>query len=246
MPIHPCGSVVDAVRSCYRTKMRFSPDTDLVEVRWYLSPAGAPFLPRPTCFNSLNWATDGERDSDTGLAGEVPGEPRPWSNGNTAGISRMGFKGSAGPDDYWLNGAPSPVWLPLELTSEGIPVACGGPPPPLPCYGPGLPATLYCRITRLTGGCFDLDGDLEFTQTSSTTWAATIEIGGGEWVWELECRVVEWSINAYFDGFPRGSTQYPLVTVDPFVLDAGATVGGVPGVCDGGTFDLVFKTTPFV
>jgi hypothetical protein len=203
-------------------------------------------LGRLSSFVSNNWHDTGWEGSDSGDTGTLKNDFHPWSNGDTAGRARMGYHGPAGPDEYWLEGASSAVFLPLALTSEGIPLACGGGLPPFACYGPGLPATLFARLTRLTGDCDDLAGDFALVQTSPTTWSVTINVGIGTWTWELECRTVEWSVNAYFNAIARGTAQYPLVTVEPFLLDAGITVIGVTGLCSGGTFDAVFKTTPFV
>lgn len=79
MPINPCGMVVDMLRSCYSTMVKFFVDSDLeIPVQWYFCDEHALPYPGHTLFGSGNWASS--RDDWPG-PGEVLGAPRPWNNG---------------------------------------------------------------------------------------------------------------------------------------------------------------------
>lgn len=234
------------MRSCYRTLMRFSAGTPLVEVRWFRSPAGAPLLNRESSFVSLNWRTEGTGDYDQGLAGEVPGAPRPWSNGDTPGRLDMGYRGPAGPDDYWFAGAPSPIWLALALNFNGIPLACGAAAHP--CYAPGLPAVLYIRIVEVSGNMGVIAGDYELTAVNATVWNVKYPTVIGEIWWDLICLGgVEWYFTYALAGGSNRDRNIPLTTAVPFVLDIPAfeTYYAGPGDLEG-VFNIEIRSTPFV
>jgi hypothetical protein len=85
LPVDPQGYAMDALRSCYRTTMRF-PGVGLVPIRWYWTDC--PCLPVETVYNSHNHSRDkGWDDYDTGAPGEV------WSAARTydRGIPPPGF-----------------------------------------------------------------------------------------------------------------------------------------------------------
>lgn len=75
-----------------------------VEVQWYFTPKGAKPLGVPTCYNSLNWWSEGDRPA--GTPGEVQGATRRWVNGRDPGHTCTTPKGDA---DAW-RGLPGPLF----------------------------------------------------------------------------------------------------------------------------------------
>jgi len=55
MAWHPCGAVMDVIRTCYRVKMRTTTEAAPVEVQWYFTNPGAPVFTGPTVFRSRMW-----------------------------------------------------------------------------------------------------------------------------------------------------------------------------------------------
>jgi len=97
--------VMDYVRSCYTTRMRFFRDNQLeIPVRWYFCKPNARIFPHYTRFGSGNWAGD---KYDWRGAGEVAEIPRPWSNGETLALADgQHFCGSV--DDFAQGAAFDP------------------------------------------------------------------------------------------------------------------------------------------
>jgi hypothetical protein len=90
--IDPGGLIVDCLRSCYSTKVRFFPnDPTQTDVIWYFVPEDRPFLPFASAFASRNYDDertdwpDGKQQPPAGdgtEVGEVLGAPRPWRDGS--------------------------------------------------------------------------------------------------------------------------------------------------------------------
>jgi len=108
LPVDPRGFAVEALRSAYKTTMRFpGAPTEEIEIRWYETTK--PFLKTPTVYNSLNW--DNPHDARTHTAGEVFGAPRPWCNGSGPGST--GPAPPQGDPAAWLGetDSTSPMFL---------------------------------------------------------------------------------------------------------------------------------------
>jgi len=104
VPINPCGTAMDLVRSCYTTTMRFYADSaDEVPVRWYFCAPDADIFPGYTLFGSGNWASE---KIDWQGPGEAAWRPREYSDGSPPGpepillrdgIAAVGFPPNTGP-----------------------------------------------------------------------------------------------------------------------------------------------------
>jgi hypothetical protein len=71
--------VMDMLRSCYSTKMKFFKDSDLeIPVRWYFCDDAAQAFPAHHLFASANWDS---LPGGTNHVGEVVGAPRPYNDG---------------------------------------------------------------------------------------------------------------------------------------------------------------------
>lgn len=80
--------IVDMLRNCYNTKMRFDPDSDTaIKVRWYWCDKNAKLLGFPTKFYSHNW--DKDKRLPWQHLGEVKGVARP----GTEGVNDSGNQG---------------------------------------------------------------------------------------------------------------------------------------------------------
>lgn len=115
--------IVDLLRSCYSTKMRFYRDAPGVEtmVDWFFCEPDAKFLPFRTVFNSGNWWSD---KTTSPPLGEVAGAPRPWRNGQPPAP----YDGQApcGNDQKFLEGDALPPNPPIERLANGMPTCCAG------------------------------------------------------------------------------------------------------------------------
>lgn len=117
-PVNPGGLIVDMLRSCYETKMRFpGADPELVKVRYFFVDNEVESVPS-TVYNSLNW------EPPIRGVGEVPGEKRKWVNGSAPEFTPGTFFGT---EEAWLGNtdAESPQ---VESNTWD----CTGPPPPPP------------------------------------------------------------------------------------------------------------------
>lgn len=118
------------MRSCYRTKMRFNPASDVETwVRWFFVPPGTAFIPFYTRFASGNYASG--RLVWPGV-GEVLEAPRQWVNGAPPAV--FPAQQVCGTPAQWATGLAPPD--PMRVIPPGwVPDCCGTvlPPPPDPC-----------------------------------------------------------------------------------------------------------------
>lgn len=120
MPQHPCGRLVDRLRTCYATEMRpFRHDIAItVPVKWYFLEEGKPAVPYEHPFASRNWEL--QTDYPT-LLGEVF-ERTHYSGRAPVELNGVGLCGSR---DAWENGAsPDETIKPINPTT-GQPCCCG-------------------------------------------------------------------------------------------------------------------------
>lgn len=133
--------VMDLLRSCYSTKMRFFADSDQeIDVRWFWADEDAQIFPEHTRFGSGNWA---DEPFHWNGAGEVLGAPRPWNDG--APIDGLVGDHYCGPLATYQNGGTFPG-VPLEGLANGK-CACCAPLDEPPCV---LVFPLYpggCTVT---------------------------------------------------------------------------------------------------
>ncbi len=126
-PVDPCGHIVDHLRSCYRTVMRFGIDCKQVRlIRWHWTAKGAKTLPMQTAFVSRNWA---EPQPYPDL-GEVWLYPRRWVNGSFP-LVLPGDDHFCGAEDVWENGWAEGCPPELPKLIDNVPVCCGPPIGPL-------------------------------------------------------------------------------------------------------------------
>jgi len=138
--LHPCGLVMDYLRSAYTTYMVFRPGDPPVQVRWYFTPPGAKAFPGFHAFASTNWMN---RNSDVGDLGEQPGV-KPWVNGASfQPVVGTNLSASCMNLNWFRNGlGPSDVSGPYD--AQGVPICCT-PVPPIPttpCGGCSIPLSL--------------------------------------------------------------------------------------------------------
>lgn len=94
--------VMDMLRSCYITQMRFLTDDPTPHwVTWFFADKNAKPFPYQHRFGSLNWASEKAGGNEIG---EVPGASRGWSNG--ANVLRKRGRKFCGKRDYFADGAP--------------------------------------------------------------------------------------------------------------------------------------------
>lgn len=156
IPIHPCGVIVDVLRFAYETDFRFVPNGPTIRGRWFRTDQDAAVVDHDNAFTSLQWQGDWQLLHDHGQVGEVPGATRTWVQPLT--FANWGYRHTAGPEEYWRNGATS-VFLPLERNTFGVPLACGAggepPPPPVPspCSTEPVPRQLWMHKVDPDGLC---------------------------------------------------------------------------------------------
>jgi hypothetical protein len=148
--LDPCGRVMDYLRSCYSTAMRFDPTqpSQLRSVRWYFADPRAPVFLGSTPFRSR---VTSNMTSDDGSLGEVHGQPRAWSNGKTP--LPYPAPGSCAPDSDFATGiALGGAW---PVGPNGVKACCGVLPEPLPCgLGPaGFPTV---QLSDSLGGNYTM------------------------------------------------------------------------------------------
>jgi len=120
MPMHPCGRMVDRLRTCYQTAMRpFRHDIGVtVPVKWYFVPEGRPAVPFEHPFASRNWELDSEYPT---LLGEIY-ERTHYAGRAPIDLNGVGLCGSR---EAWENGAgPAESIKPINPTT-GQPCCCG-------------------------------------------------------------------------------------------------------------------------
>lgn len=117
LPVNPGGRIVDMLRSCYETWMRFPGlSSEWIKIRWVFVDGETKSVP-PTVYSSLNWEPP-ERH-----AGERKGLSRKWVDGSKPPVAFDAFFGS---DEAWLGNtdADSPMSVPSQAFK------CPPPPPP--------------------------------------------------------------------------------------------------------------------
>jgi microcystin-dependent protein len=92
VPVHPCGTIVDAIRSSYSTFMLLWQDDPVPTlVRWQFASKAAKVLPGPTVFCSSNW----DDRADQSPLGEQYPRARVYNKGtNYFGYTGRDFCGS--------------------------------------------------------------------------------------------------------------------------------------------------------
>lgn len=134
------------LRSCYRTKMKFTTDPAEVPtpVRWYFvdDTPNVRWLPYYTQFGSANWATH-KMLGDYDPPGEVSpymGD-RPWYNGARP-FPPGGSLLPCGDEASWENGVTYP-WTPLLRNAAGTPLCCLAKPPSRLSASVSLSSTVF-------------------------------------------------------------------------------------------------------
>lgn len=122
-PFTPCGRIVDYVRSCYRTFMRFDPNSDtLTPIQWVFALPNAKPLGVPTIFGSANWAWT--RDIPWSGLGEQRTIARPWFRGESRHPTSGRFL--CVPPSAFTDSVPDPSQR-EKLDGFGTPVCCFAP-----------------------------------------------------------------------------------------------------------------------
>ena len=119
-PLHPCGRIVDRLRTCYQTEMRFyRHDIGVtVPVKWYFVPEGRAAVPYEHPFVSRNWELNSDYPT---ILGETF-ERTHYSGREPVELNGVGLCGSR---DAWENGAgPGETIKPMNATT-GQPCCCG-------------------------------------------------------------------------------------------------------------------------
>lgn len=134
---------MDYLRSCYTRRMRFvSGDPSFfANVVWYRAEPEAEDFPGLHKFGSAVW--DNNRGMYTDL-GDDASKPIVWSNGHNPNRSRG--DDFAGPQEYFLQGAPEPTYIPRLL--DGTPLECLSPRDRVMIVNPGK--QLGCNVSILT------------------------------------------------------------------------------------------------
>lgn len=115
----PCGRVMDYLRSCYSTQMRYEAGdpTKVATVRWYFADPNQKGLSYPHCFGSLIWFSG----QGNPLVGEVEGAKRVYAKGQKVGNPTT--CAMTAPADWWINGQP-PGTPALATAADGTPLIC--------------------------------------------------------------------------------------------------------------------------
>lgn len=116
-----CGSIMDCVRSCYRSRMalyRDRPDV-LTEGRWHFCPPGAKPVPYLHLFGSSNYDPDGRFDPQVG---EVGTGSHPWSNGSSN--PRLLGQNTCGSAEQWMTGSVFISQGTPAVDADGVPLCC--------------------------------------------------------------------------------------------------------------------------
>jgi len=163
--------IVDYVRSCYSTQMRFTEGEAPVAVTWHFAKEGAGLFPGWNSFASRNW------DSRQSLGDEI-GEVGPyvWSNGKPLEYGNDMF--TCDDLDWFDTGIPVGE-VPPQPNPDWPPDCCSEAPPP--CCGCNIPDSLTITASNLGGLCPCLDGLSCTIERVSTDcqWAGTLGTCGG-------------------------------------------------------------------
>jgi hypothetical protein len=174
VPISPCGRVVDLLRSCYSTRMRFGTDPlQSTKITWYFCEDGAENLGIPTPFNSRNYAEKGTWPE----LGEVEGARRDWADGSFP-IPVPGTSGPCGDPAVWEFGYQGTI-PPLFPTNDfGLLPCCNTVAARFgePCFGlmvdPTAPVTDVTKIFAQLDPGFDMTAQV--TVQLSTPWVYSV------------------------------------------------------------------------
>lgn len=238
--MNPCGSVVDVIRTCYSTDMRFFSDdpTKITRVDWYKTTG--PNMPFASSFGSKTY------DRIEGLVplpiGEVEGTQK-WRGWNPPYPIDPGPP--CGTSQQWAQGATAADPIPAQQPGSLLPVCC--PPAPegglvgvgigessfvTPCCAEPVPGIVFLSMGAPSfSTCADLNNaviplliDIQvqfpFPQHNVYT-SPPIKVGGIDVVWRLGC-VVPTPANYFLQLFLASD----LVTQ----LQGGFTHPG-PGAC---------------
>lgn len=244
IPVHPCGSVVDCVRSCYTTTIRFAAGGDPQPIRWFFTPPNAPLLGIPTVFDSRNWSEFRATGTWPDPVGEVSGAGRTWSNGDTPFRDLQGYHGRCGPDAAWAGELPLAGQVPLLLNAAAVAVACGGAAPALTCSSPLVPDPLYVVATQTSGSLAEVNGTYTLARSSPTHWESLPEpqAHGDVW-WTLDCEGDHWLLQELRNGVVSGLSNVMLGT-PPWVASlTGFSIAYTPFSLSG-VFNIGISATP--
>lgn len=222
---------MDMLRSCYKTKMRFTPGGTPVDIKWFFCSLPATVYPGPSPFRSLHWEGDWHLAEDDGGLGEIPGEPRVYSRG-TLPIGAL-TEVPLGTAEQFREGQSADA-TPLPVDFQGVPLACFLPVPPPPeepvetlCCPDPIPRTLYFTFL-LKFGLTTLDWP-EVIQLDYDDDTGFWESGPLESIWpgsdDLELRFEchhftgsdELRAYVYVDGALQDIGTHFSETCDPFV-----------------------------
>jgi hypothetical protein len=195
--MHPCGLGMDCLTSCCTVNMRLGAGQDPTPMRWFFCPPGVKPLEGWHAFGSEIWDGNWRLGWDQGFIGEIPGESRPWDAGQPG--ANWGYVSPCGPEEYFETGE-APDFIPLARTWQGVPLACGAPPPPpQPCQCGALSVpgqqTLYLCLQNVHN-CQVLDGlSVPLTQVAGgCTWTTAAASGSGSGQLAVECGGFTWPI----------------------------------------------------
>jgi hypothetical protein len=191
--INPCGEVMDYIRSCYSTQMRFRTGDTPVSVAWYFCPTGAKKFSSRHRYASLNNARG--LYVDDGSIGEVPGAARPWRNGSEpAAYDGQRIAGTASDFD---TGSPTGSTLSWAGTPE-MPIACMLTPPP-PCFTPQL--ANYNTV--------------EMSFDGGVTWLSASPVGGDHWQYSYTVGGRNFLVDTFCGGLVSGSMSLEISPTTP-------------------------------
>jgi hypothetical protein len=109
------------IRSCYTTKMAFSPTSGPVPVYWFFAARDAKYLGTDTVFYSRNWEDASEKFD---ALGEQPGK-RPWYVGQRPALATGQLR--CDPDDFFQHGLPAGELLARPVLVGPVPLCCVDP-----------------------------------------------------------------------------------------------------------------------
>lgn len=121
IPISPCGSVMDFLRSGYSTSMySFAPDGSVVPftARWYKAPPHSVELGVRHQYASNNYHQGVNYPEQVG---EIFGAPRPWNDAHTP--PALAGDNHCGSEDQWV-GQLARLAVPIPSHPDGQPLCC--------------------------------------------------------------------------------------------------------------------------
>src|SRR5258707_10036064 len=124
--VHPCGQVMDYLRTAYRSRMIFRPGGPPLPIRWFRADNTAQFFRGENAFCSSTWFGESRQENvvvqPLGTVGEDQNEPRLYDKG----ANPIGYQGQThcGSDDAW-RGAPTEQDANIPLRPNGSSTCCG-------------------------------------------------------------------------------------------------------------------------